>query len=396
MENSILTYIENVTSNPIITLDDNGSILWANKGFEKLYGIAFDKSEKHDCFNKYSDILAKVDYKIFNQVSSLKDVMVIYDNEQNKRWIQTDITPQKDNNGNITGFIVIETDITNQKEIEDELVQQKENAQTISEHLESVKTYIEEQIENLVEQKNVIEDAEQKSISILKKLLPYEIALQLKHKGYSKPRSYNKVTVLHLTIRNIIQLSEVIPLKDLVEQIEEVFIQADNILEQHYVEKIKSAGLVFLGAGGLPLRNRSNPIDVSVAALKIQALFKKTNAERKKKGILEFDITIGINTGQAVAGIVGKNKITYDVWGDSVARASVVEQHAKAGEIILSDNTAQYIEQFFDFIETDCIQLSSNRGEMRLYKLQGLKSEYAKPNTVSEPNELFEKEWSKI
>lgn len=397
IDHKILDYIVNVTDSPIMILNNTGSICWANKGFEYLYGFSFEQYNKNTPLKnqKYVKILSDIDYSFFDINKEYIVVKGFLAKDNTEQWIQSNITPKKDEKGNILGFIVVETNITHQKEIEEELAQQHENSQTLSEHLESVKVYIEGQIKELTEQKISIEKSRQQSEEVLNKLLPYEVALQLKRKGYASPRNYKKVTVLQLCIRNFLQLSEQMPIEELIQQFHEALVSVDTILEQHYVEKIKTTNRIYLGAGGVPLRNRSNPIDVVLAALKIKAIFKQINVERKSEGIPEFEISIGIHTGKAVAGIVGKNKLSYDIWGDAVNISSLVEQNADMDKIIISETTKDYVNEYFICEVAKEINLNTN-SVINLYEIKGINEKYTNDKNGILPNNEFLQELSKI
>lgn len=397
VDKKIYKSISNHTHNPVLLLDKKGLICWTNEAFEKTYGYSFEKyNEKYPTAKqKYVKILAEIEPNFFKKNKELVVIKSILSKKSKKRWIQSNISVIKDNEEKIKEFIVVETDITQQKEIEEELAQQQENTQTLSEHLESVKIYIEAQIKELIEQKINIEKSKQQSEELLTKLLPYEIALQLKRKGYASPRNYKKVTVLQLNIRNFVELSEKLPIEQLIEQLEEALSQTDGVLEEHFVEKIKTSDSIYLGAGGVPLRNRSNPIDVVLASLKIRNIFYKINEERKKENLPKFEISIGIHTGKAIAGIVGKNKLSYDIWGDAVNISSLVEKKSNLDKIIISEATKTAIEEYFVCEKTNEINLQNHKN-IELYEVKKIKENYAFDKNGIFANELFLQELSKI
>ena len=78
--------------------------------------------------------------------------------------------------------------------------------------------------------------------------------------------------------------------------------------------------------GGLPLRNKSNPLDVTLAGLEIQKFMKDYAEEKKKKNETAWELRLGIHTGEVIAGVIGKKKFAYDIWGDAVNKASRMEQ----------------------------------------------------------------------
>ncbi|PKP10238.1 MAG: hypothetical protein CVU09_07660 [Bacteroidetes bacterium HGW-Bacteroidetes-4] len=389
-ELELLASIARSADNSILILSETGDIQWANKGFSHLYGYTMDeyKKKKSDDSSSFIKVIRDTDRNFFKKNSSFCFLRIITTPNGQKKWIQSTLTPVKNHNDNVERFIVIEFDITQQKEVEEELKQRWENTQTLTEHLESVKDYVEEQIAALNEQKKALEIAKERSEEVLNKVIPYEVAIQLKKKGYAAPRHYKKVTLLHLNIRNFFKLSELIPIEELVTQLHESLVKFDTILEKHFVEKIKTVGGIYLGAGGVPLRNKSNPIDVVLAALEIDEKLKRINTRRIKLNLPIFEYAIGIHTGKVIAGVVGKNKLSYDVWGDTVTLAHAIEGLCDQGSICLSESTLLEIENYFKCTEKGAVSLGAN-DELKLYELNGIVDEYAKDAKGIHPNSKF-------
>jgi len=383
--------------NSILIIEVDGKIKWANKAFEKLYGCKLndliDNSENDDF--GFITVINETDSNFFQNNTSLSFSREITTGNNVRKWIQSTLTPVKDKNNSIKHFIVIESDITHQKEVEEELVQRWENTQTLNEHIEVVKEYVESQIKELNQQKDALQAAKEKSEEVLKKVLPYEVAIQLKKKGFATPRQYKKVTLLNLNIRNFSHLSDIIPIDELVKQLHELLIKFDNILDNHYVEKIKNYGGIYLGAGGVPLRNRSNPIDVVLAALEIQKTVEQTNKARKQAGITPFIVGIGIHTGKVIAGIVGKNKLSYDIWGDTVNITAEIEKNIPEGKIFISKDTFNSISEFFAAEETKTMTFDSEI-KLKIFEVFGIKKEFAEDNEGIVPNSKFMKILSKL
>jgi len=393
----LLASIAEMADNSILILDGDGHIQWANNGFEQLYGYTLEEFSDLETIDN-SDFIRKLqeaDRLFFKNHLSLSFSKQFITKTGIRKWVQSTLTPVKDSLGNVERFIVIETDITQQKEIEEELVQRQENSQTLSEHLESVKNYVEDQIIELNEQKRAIELAKEKSEEVLQKVLPYEIAIQLKKKGFAAPRHYKKVSVIHLNIRNFLNLSDLVPIEELVQQLHQSVVEFDSILESHYVEKIKSSGGMYIGAGGVPLRNRSNPIDVVLSAFQLNKAVERMNIGRLKNQLPAFETGIGIHTGKVIAGVVGKNKLTYDIWGDTVNLAGMVESLCPSGEICISEVTKMEVNEFFEF--TPLQKISTGVGErLQLFKVNRIKPLYSEDKTGHSPNQEFVQILSKL
>jgi methyl-accepting chemotaxis protein len=159
--------------NSIILLDQNGDILWANKGFESLYGYTFEEyKDQHQKKNSgFIRILKDTDRNFFNTNPSLSFTHSFLNKAGDRKWVQTTLTPEFNDAKDLEKFIAIEIDITQQKEVEEELIQKQENTLTLSEHIESVKEYVEDQIASLNTQKEALKLAKEKSEHVLNKVI---------------------------------------------------------------------------------------------------------------------------------------------------------------------------------------------------------------------------------
>jgi adenylate cyclase len=101
-----------------------------------------------------------------------------------------------------------------------------------------------------------------------------------------------------------------------------------------------------------------------------------------------WEVRIGINTGPIVAGVVGKMKYQYDVWGDTVNTASRLEGASIPGEINISKSTYDFVSEYFDCDYRGVIEVKS-KGKINMYFLNNIRSEYADANDSSAPNKKF-------
>jgi len=387
LELELLASVPQLADNSILIIDKEGAILWTNQGFERLYGYSLNEYKVHqaDDHANFIRVVGETDRNFFKKNPSFSFSRSIVNKKGLRKWIQSTVTPVQNLKGDIERYIVIETDITQQKEMEEDLIQRWENTQTLTEHLESVKNYVEEQIVELNQQKKALELAKDRSEEVLNKVLPYEVAIQLKKKGYATPRHYKKVSVLNLNIRNFFHLAETVPIEELVEQLHESLVKFDSILETHFVEKIKMAGGVYLGAGGVPLRNKSNPIDTVLAAMEIKQNILEINEHRKQHGQPVFETAISIHSGRVIAGVVGKNKLSYDIWGDTVNIACTIENHIPEGKLVISESTFADISGFFDCEPREKLILGTAE-ELKLFEVIRIKKPYAKDAAGVYPN----------
>jgi len=166
------------------------------------------------------------------------------------------------------------------------------------------------------------------------------------------------------------------------------FAKFDEIIGGHFIEKIKTIGDAYMCVGGLPLRNKSNPIDTVLAGLEMQDFVCKVNAEKEAKGEEKWNLRVGIHTGKVVAGVVGKKKFAYDIWGDTVNTASRMESAGEINMVNISGETYSKIEEYFDCEYRGKIK-AKNKGDIDMYFVRGLKPQFAEPNSKILPNQEF-------
>ena len=126
-------------------------------------------------------------------------------------------------------------------------------------------------------------------------------------------------------------------------------------------------------AGGLPVANKTNPVEVVNAALDILKFIEKEKAEKIKNNIPYFEIRIGIHTGPVVAGIVGVKKFAYDIWGDTVNLASRMESSGQVGKLNISGSTYDLVKDKYTCTHRGKID-AKNKGMIDMYFVEGEKS----------------------
>jgi class 3 adenylate cyclase/CheY-like chemotaxis protein len=231
-------------------------------------------------------------------------------------------------------------------------------------------------------------DANRRSDELLLNILPYEVAEQLKNKGYVEPKHYKRVSVLFTDFKGFTKIAEQLTSREIIKELDICFEKFDEIIEQHYIEKIKTIGDSYMCVGGLPLRNKSNPIDVTLAGLKMQEFMVSYNQLKRSLGQPEWDLRLGIHTGEVMAGVIGKKKFAYDIWGDTVNTASRMESSGMQGQVNVSGNTYKYIKRFFDCTYRGKIE-AKNKGIIDMYFVNGLKPEFSLNGSPTTPNQDF-------
>ena len=197
--------------------------------------------------------------------------------------------------------------------------------------------------------------------TLLHNILPQSIAEELKTSGSVQPRYYASVTILFTDFQGFTRMTERIEPRALIEQLHEHFSIFDDIVTRYRLEKVKTIGDAYMCVAGLPRQTSSHASDACNAALDIRDYIARTNIDRTKLGLPCWNIRIGIHTGGVIAGVVGKKKFTYDVWGDAVNTAALMEEHAEPGQILLSDSTFGRLHDEFDTVFRDQINTAKKR-----------------------------------
>jgi adenylate cyclase len=147
----------------------------------------------------------------------------------------------------------------------------------------------------------------------------------------------------------------------------DIFTRFDDIAEHRGLEKIKTIGDCYMAAAGLPLVVPDHADRAAYMSLDMLVAIEDFNSSAKHP----LNIRIGISTGAAVAGVIGKSKFFYDLWGDVVNTASRMESHGTAGRIQMSDATRQALTQPFSTEYCGVIKVKG-KGEMSTWFLNNL------------------------
>jgi class 3 adenylate cyclase/HAMP domain-containing protein len=201
-------------------------------------------------------------------------------------------------------------------------------------------------LENELAQRNVeIENQRQVSNSLLLNILPATVAEEFRTKGSVAPKYLEDVTIIFTDFVGFSSTAETLAAEDLVQILHGYFSTFDEIAARYGLEKLKTIGDSYMCAGGLPERNPSHPVDAVMAAMEIiRAVTERRGSDNQHN----LAIRVGIHTGHVIAGIVGKQKFSYDIWGESVNYASRVESCSEPNRIALSGQTYLRIKDFFE------------------------------------------------
>jgi len=249
---------------------------------------------------------------------------------------------------------------------------------------------IQQQKSRLVLQTEELEREKEKSERLLNNILPKETASQLKKDGRSAARDFNKVSIMFTDFVGFSKIAEEMSAKDLVSILDMHFRKFDSIIEKNDLEKIKTIGDAYMCAGGVPIRNKTNPINTTLAAVQIKYYMLDHKAEQIKKGEPYWKLRIGINTGPVSAGVIGTKRYAYDVWGNTVNRAQRMEQLCQPEKIAITQDTFDHIEPYFECYKIGKVQTKSGI-KIMMYEVISIKPELSVDGLGIEPNESFHK-----
>jgi len=340
------------TTNAVIQLKPDGTIEWVNEGFEHIYEYPLEEylqNFRHYIFSPNSKGYQLALEKFKNGEKGLTFEHQIQTKSMDQKWLQTTLTPIFSENGAMENVIVVETDIT--------------------------QLYIDKQ----------------KTEQLLANLFPHEITEQLKRKGRAKSKKYRMVTVLFADFENFTALTKSMSVDELITELNRYVRRFDEIIDDHYLEKIKTIGDAYMCAGGLPLKNYSNPFDVTLASLRIQQFVSEMAEEKMTWGEHPWKLRMGIHTGRVMAGVIGSKKFAYDIWGDTVNIASRMEGSGQVGKVNISANTYDYIKDYFDCTHRGKIKIKNLSEEIDMYFVNRLKPEYSEDEYGIHPNATFRK-----
>ncbi len=215
-------------------------------------------------------------------------------------------------------------------------------------------------LRSFLQQKNtnkLISKEKQRSDDLLLNILPEEVAEELKNKGSADAKLFNDVTVIFTDFVGFTRVAEKMTPQQLVGELDACFKAFDEISAKYNIEKIKTIGDAYLAVSGLPMANEQHAQNAVAAALEMRNFMA---ARQKALGEMSFQIRLGVHSGSVVAGIVGVKKFAYDIWGDTVNTANLMEQNSNPSEINISGATYKIIKDKYTCVPSGSIAAQNN------------------------------------
>jgi adenylate cyclase len=209
-------------------------------------------------------------------------------------------------------------------------------------------------------------DALARADSLLLNILPRSIADRLKDDRRTIADQFSGVSILFADVVDFTPLSERLPPTEVVGVLDHLFTHFDTLAERHGLEKIKTIGDCYMVAAGVPSPRPDHAPALAAMALDMQAAMSSLDEVAR----LGLELRIGINSGPVVAGVIGRKRFLYDLWGDAVNTASRMESHGTSGRIQITRATKDLLGDEFVYEPRGTIPLKG-KGEMEVWYLVG-------------------------
>jgi class 3 adenylate cyclase len=208
--------------------------------------------------------------------------------------------------------------------------------------------------------------------------------------GEKRERSlkFNMATVLFADIHGFSRLVEGMDSSSVMDELDEINVEFEAIVTRFKIEKIKTIGDTYMCAGGIPVKNITNPVDVVMAAIEMRNFLEKYEIEKRRMNSRIWDLKIGIHSGPVTAAISGRKKINYDIKGDTVNIASRIGAVSDSGMILISVMTYELVKEFFNCEYFGKLPVKYTDA-LQMYKVKGLKPEFSVNGEGVVSNESF-------
>ena len=212
----------------------------------------------------------------------------------------------------------------------------------------------------------LVEIERQRSDELLANTFPDAIVQRLKSENRPIADGLSDVTILFADIVGFTRFATRRSPEKVVSLLDEVFSSLDDLADRHGLEKIKTVGDAYMVAAGLPTADPDHARKVADFALDLISYL----ADLRASGEHDVTMRVGIHSGPVVAGVIGKRKFSYDVWGDTVNVAAKLEQAGRAGHILISAATQRHLGAAYDYVPQDDIPVAGH-DPLKVFELRG-------------------------
>ncbi len=254
--------------------------------------------------------------------------------------------------------------------------------------IEAQNSLINEEKNKVIAQQKLLFKEKEIAEKWLKNALPVQVVKELNMNGKVQARAYEFVTVMFTDVVGFTKIAESMSPSRLVAKLDVIFRKFDTISFANNLEKIKTIGDAYMVAGGIPDKNSTHPIDTCIAALQIQDYMNRLKFEAIANGKDYWQLRLGVNSGPVTAGVIGKLKIAYDVWGATVNQAQRMEMLSEPGKVTVSESTFNFIEPYFECEYKGKAQTKS-KTLVDMYVVHAIKKELSLNGEGLKPNDRF-------
>lgn len=317
----------------IITSDESKRICFWNKGAEYIFGFTADEAMgqpltliiPRSLHQRHEEGIEKMNQRMESRV--LGQVLELTAIRKNGEEFPIELTLGSWDNHGKRYYSGIIRDITEKKKIELTLLNEK-----------------------------------RKSEELLLNIFPKQVADELKISGIATAKRYEQVTILFTDFQDFTSLASSISPTKLMEELNDIYSHFDDIMEGFRIEKIVTIGDAYFAACGVPEDNNDHAFQCIEAVKKMFAYLHARN----KVNEIQWVMRAGIHTGPVIAGVVGKKKYSYDLFGDTVNTASRMQSHGEVGKINISETTYALVREKYICHPRGQIP-AKGKGELNMY-----------------------------
>ena len=226
----------------------------------------------------------------------------------------------------------------------------------------------------------------QRSESLLLNILPQEVAEELKAIGRVKARSIRSCSILFTDFVGFTALSDRMDPPELIRVLDAVFSRFDAVVAKWGLERLKTIGDAYMAACGILAPEPDHLVRCVLAGLEMYHVLEQERAQRDPRTF--WRMRVGVHAGPVVAGVVGRSKFAFDLWGDTVNVAGRLTELGDPGTIALHAETASPVSDLFETLDRGWVEVRG-KGPLRVVQVTRLKPEYSEDAAGRLPNDAF-------
>jgi adenylate cyclase len=207
--------------------------------------------------------------------------------------------------------------------------------------------------------------AQARADALLLNVLPEEVAQRLQTDSQSIADHFENASILFADVVDFTPLSSRLDAREVVGLLDRLFTSFDDLVDRYEVEKIKTIGDCYMVAAGVPRHRPDHAQALAGLALEMRECAKTCLPDRDGR---DLRLRIGISSGPVVAGVIGRRRFLYDLWGDTVNMASRMESHGSPDEIQITRSTWELLRDDFDTEPIGLVEVKG-KGEVETWRL---------------------------